>query len=90
MRPRMAMVIVVAAATGLAVPRSAPAQLPDPGMTIDPQRPALVLTDPQNDFLSPKGVTWGLVGKSVTADRTVENIEPPLKTAKATGVGAPT
>ena len=58
------------------------AQLPDPGMTIDPDRTALVVTDPQNDFLSPEGVTWGLVGKSVEANGTVENIESLIKTAK--------
>ena len=28
-------------------------------------------TDPQNDFLSPKGVAWGVVGKSVTDNNTV-------------------
>ena len=64
---------------------NAQAQLPDPGLAIDPDRTALVLTDPQNDFLSPEGVTWGLVGASVTANGTVENIERLLKTAKATG-----
>ncbi len=63
----------------------AQAQLPDPGLAIDPERTALVLTDPQNDFLSPEGVTWGLVGASVTANGTVENIERLLKTAKETG-----
>jgi nicotinamidase-related amidase len=57
------------------------AQLPDPGMTIDP-RTALVITDPQNDFLSPDGVTWGVVGESVTENNTVANIEMLLKTAK--------
>ena len=41
------------------------AQLPDPGMEIDPANTALVITDPQNDFLSPEGVTWGVVGASV-------------------------
>ena len=25
---------------------------------------ALVITDPQNDFLSPDGVTWGVVGNT--------------------------
>jgi nicotinamidase-related amidase len=45
-----------------------------------------VLTDPQNDFLSPKGVTWGVVGKSVVANKTVEHIEILLKTAKKSGV----
>ena len=46
---------------------------------------ALVITDPQNDFLSPDGVTWGLVGDSVTANGTVDNIEALLKAAKASG-----
>jgi nicotinamidase-related amidase len=60
--------------------------LPNPGMTFDPERTALVVTDPQNDFLSPKGVTWGVVGKSVTANHTVENIDTLFKTAKANGI----
>jgi nicotinamidase-related amidase len=46
---------------------------------------ALVVTDPQNDFLSPDGVTWGLVGESVTANGTVGNIEALFKAAKASG-----
>ena len=58
--------------------------LPDPGMTIDPERTALVVTDPQNDFLSPDGVTWGVVGKSVTENNTVQNIESLFKAAKET------
>ena len=56
--------------------------LPDPGMTIDPARTALVVTDPQNDFLSPDGVMWGVVGKSVTENGTVEHIEALFKAAK--------
>jgi len=67
-------------------PALAMAQLPDPGLTIDPQRTALVITDPQNDFLSPKGATWGLVGASVQANGTVANIETLMKTAKASGI----
>ena len=58
------------------------AGLPDPGMSITDGRTALVLTDPQNDFLSPEGVTWGVVGASVTANNTVDNIGQLLKTAK--------
>lgn len=53
------------------------AALPDPGMTIAPGCTALVVTDPQNDFLSPKGVTWGVVGKSVTENNTAEHIGGP-------------
>lgn len=62
------------------------AELPDPGMQISPANTALVVTDPQNDFLSPNGVTWGVVGKSVTANNTVENIETLFKSAKASGL----
>ncbi len=47
---------------------------------------ALVITDPQNDFLSPEGVTWGMVGDNVTANNTVENIESLFKVAKENGV----
>ena len=31
-------------------------ELPSPGMIIDPRRTALVITDLQNDFLSPSGI----------------------------------
>ena len=61
-------------------------ELPNPGMEIVAGRTALVLTDPQNDFLSPKGVTWGVVGKSVSENNTVENIEKLFKAAKASGM----
>lgn len=60
--------------------------LPNPGMAIDPARTALVVTDPQNDFLSPEGVTWGVVGESVRANNTVENIERLFKAAKENGI----
>ena len=55
--------------------QSATAQIPNPGMTINPDNTALVVIDPQNDFLSPDGVTWGVVGESVTENNTVANIE---------------
>ena len=62
------------------------ADLPNPGMEIAAGRTALVVTDPQNDFLSPNGVTWGVVGKSVTENNTVENIEKLFRAAKANGI----
>lgn len=74
----------VATLAALAVP--AYAELPDPGMPVTAENTALVITDPQNDFLSPKGVTWGVVGESVTKNNTVENIEKLLKAAKASGM----
>ena len=61
------------------------AQLPDPGFVID-ETTAIVITDPQNDFLSPKGVTWGVVGESVTKNNTVENLETLFKLAQANGI----
>ena len=57
--------------------------LPMPKFTITKGNTALVITDPQNDFLSPKGVTWGVVGKSVTENGTVANLETLFKTAEA-------
>ena len=47
---------------------------------------AIVITDPQNDFLSPDGVTWGMVGESVQANHTVENIEALFEVAKRVGL----
>ena len=58
--------------------------LPPNDMILDHGRAALVVTDPQIDFLSPDGVTWGVVGKSVEAHGTVDNIERLSKAAKAT------
>ena len=55
-------------------------------MDIDPGRTALVVTDPQIDFLSEDGVTWGVVGESVQEQGTVENIERLFKAAKAAGI----
>lgn len=54
-------------------------------MQFDSSTTALVLTDPQNDFLSPDGVTWELVGKSVRENQTVEHIEQLLAGAKSAG-----
>ena len=45
----------------------------------------LVLTDPQNDFLSENGVAWELVGRSVEENGTVDNIERLLHSAKTGG-----
>jgi len=54
-------------------------------MEINQKDTAVVITDPQNDFLSEKGVTWELVGDSVKENKTVENIERIVKAAKANG-----
>jgi nicotinamidase-related amidase len=54
-------------------------------MAFDPSTTAVVITDPQNDFLSPDGVTWELVGNSVTENRTVQHLEELLQAAKSSG-----
>ncbi len=47
---------------------------------------ALVITDPQVDFLSEKGVTWGVIGESVREHNTVANIGRLFKVAKESGM----
>ena len=54
-------------------------------MEINKNDTAVLITDPQNDFLSEKGVTWELVGDSVKENKTVENIERIFKAAKNNG-----
>jgi hypothetical protein len=69
----------------------ADAALPKYEIVLDPKRVALMVTDPQNDFLSPDGVTWGVVGESVTENGTVD-LSPALQLWLACfpeGVGRP-
>lgn len=85
---------VGASSTALAATEQARATYADPenpglpqiDMTIEPGRTALVVTDPQIDFLSEKGVTWGVVGESVTEQGTVDNIERLFIAAKSAGI----
>jgi biuret amidohydrolase len=58
------------------------APIPRPGVKLSRGNFAVVVIDPQNDFLSPDGVTWGVVGESVTENGTVENIDRLFSTAK--------
>lgn len=60
--------------------------LPQTNVDISLSDTALVITDPQIDFLSPKGVTWGVVGESVTEHNTVENIGNLFNAAKENGM----
>ncbi|MBT99474.1 MAG: isochorismatase [Dehalococcoidia bacterium] len=54
-------------------------------MDINKNDTAVLVTDPQNDFLSEQGVTWQLVGGSVTENHTIENIEKLFNAAKNNG-----
>lgn len=58
------------------------AAIPRPGLKLRRGHVGIVVTDPQNDFLSPEGVTWGVVGQNVTENRTVENIGQLFSLAK--------
>lgn len=57
--------------------------LPPSDMVLTKGRAALLVVDPQIDFLSPDGVSWGVVGESVTEHNVVENIGNLFKAAKA-------
>ncbi|NMT62886.1 cysteine hydrolase family protein [Marinobacter orientalis] len=54
-------------------------------MNIDNKTTALVVTDPQNDFLSENGAAWGLVSDSVRENNTIANLEALLTAARNGG-----
>ena len=62
--------------------RKPDAAIPRPGLELRKGRVGVVVIDPQNDFLSPQGVAWSVVGQNVTDNRTVENIGQLFATAK--------
>ena len=57
--------------------------LPDAGFVFDRPRAALVVIDPQNDFLSPDGAGWPLFGQSVTENNVVANLARLFQEAKS-------
>lgn len=57
--------------------------LPPSTMELVRGRTALLVVDPQIDFLSPDGVTWGVVGESVTEHNVVANLGRLFRAAKA-------
>jgi isochorismate hydrolase len=59
------------------------ASMPASNMRIDSQRVALVVVDPQNDFLHEKGVAWGGVGKSVVEHDVVQHLGDLFEAAKS-------
>lgn len=65
--------------------RTEPA-LPPSGFEFDAARAALVITDPQNDFLSPAGATWSVFGASIEENSTVRHIDELLSAAKESGL----
>ena len=57
--------------------------LPHAGFVFDRPRAALVVIDPQNDFLSPDGAGWPVFGQSVTENNTVANLTRLFETAES-------
>jgi nicotinamidase-related amidase len=60
--------------------------LPQIDMTLDLGRTALVIIDPQVDFLSPKGKAWGVFGESITEHNTVGNLTRLFQAAKKAAI----
>lgn len=60
--------------------------LPVPGFEVEAGRTAVVITDPQKDFLHPDGVAWGACGESVTENNTVANLKLLMETAVQAGM----
>jgi nicotinamidase-related amidase len=76
--------LIATPALAQADPYAPPANpaLPPSDMKLNLKRTALVVTDPQVDFLSPTGVAWGVVSESVKEQNTVENIDRLFAAAK--------
>ncbi|MDR3659865.1 MAG: cysteine hydrolase [Mycobacterium sp.] len=60
--------------------------LPSSGFVLDPAHVALVVTDPQIDFLSPDGVSWPVFGASIDENNTVAHIGELFDAGKRAGV----
>jgi nicotinamidase-related amidase len=60
--------------------------LPNPGLEVEKGRTAVVITDPQKDFLSEEGVVWGVVGSSVQENNTVEHLRQLMTAAQSEGI----
>lgn len=60
--------------------------LPNPGFTVEKGKTAVVITDPQRDFLSEDGVVWQVVGPSVEENHTVDHLKQLLSAAHDAGI----
>jgi nicotinamidase-related amidase len=78
----------VTAATAQPAQYNDPTQhaMPVPEMTLDRAHTALVVIDPQIDFMSPKGAAWSAVGEAVTQQRLVPNLLRLFESSKKAGI----
>jgi len=60
--------------------------LPRSEFVLDRDHAALVITDPQVDFLSPDGASWPVFGDSIGENNTVAHIGELFDAAKQSGI----
>ena len=60
--------------------------LPGSDFALDLEHAALVVTDPQIDFLSPEGMSWPVFGDSIRDNNTVAHIGELFHAAKLAGI----
>jgi nicotinamidase-related amidase len=60
--------------------------LPTSDFVLDLEHAALVITDPQIDFLSPEGASWPVFGDSIRDNNTVAHIGELFHAAKLAGI----
>ena len=60
--------------------------LPAVGIELNLSRTALLVTDPQIDFLGPRGAAWGAFGESITEQGTVGSLGRLFEAAKRAGI----
>lgn len=58
----------------------------DNALTLDKAHTAVLITDPQNDFLHPKGKLYKLLAENLKQLNTIDNIERLMKASKKAGV----
>lgn len=71
--------------SALTFPPASEAESNSPAIQLDKKRTALLITDPQNDFLAEDGAAYGLVKENLEKVNTIENIDGLLKAAKKNG-----
>ncbi|WP_395402732.1 cysteine hydrolase family protein [Pseudoduganella sp. UC29_106] len=83
-----AMLLACAANAAPQNPYADPANPALPASTFkwDASRTALVVIDPQIDFMSPKGAAWGIVGESVTEQKLVPHLLQLFAATKRAGM----
>lgn len=74
----MALILILIGGTSMSQAQNLP--------VLEKSRTAVVITDPQNDFLHPKGKLYGLVKDNMAQLKTIDHIEMLMKTAKQQGV----